>query len=846
MKLTLHDMRRRRPLASAALFTAASVGYVPLAAAQNIAAPVYQGYQPKLIQGIEDGLASGAPKVRHVYLADPLTLAIVIDAQAIPLLPVAPYVPQPGDEIRRRSPSLVGDTQREEFRFKTVYRDGKALGPVHGAKLSHYSPAHTLEGEPLDLAAADTPANYALSSTSDADYAAPTVPERVSRKSESLVSEWVGPKPTQTARHELFLRLPRPLKPGASYRLRLAPALRLPAEVSFTFDDTKLRSEAIHVNLHGYHPHEPDKHALMSMWLGSGGDAQLAGLEQFQIVDDAMGETVFRGPIRLLKRAVAGKQMGENHTVESTDDIPMSVYRLDFDGLKREGEYRVVVPGLGSSFPFRIDREVWNDVTKLSARGYLSQRAGIAIGPPHSDYVRPRAMHPDDGFRVYATDPEVFYDVTRFPEQSGGGNLFKRIQASIIESSSVPEAWGGWMDAADCDRSILPQCHTHGVHAMVDLWESNPAYFEQLELNLPESGNGIPDILDEALWCMDLFLRIQQADGGVPSAVESIEHPAEPSYLLSQSTAVTPPTPQTCHSYAAAAAQLSLALRKYDSERAEAYRDSALRAMEWAERHADVPNAYHRRDMRPAEEDANRAAAWMYRLTEDQRWHEMFRQSLAARHPDGQIQPTRYGYTGPWGIAAYAMMPAEKTDTELRQRCREALLRQADELVSKTEALTFNINAAHAQNWGERLGTPEHLVIAHRLDPKPEYIRALVQSAQFAMGLNPDNHSYTSGLGDRSVVVFHLDATYLGMPYPEGITTYGPMPRNLWGGDQAEKELGHHMYPEWKQWPWAESFNVRYHAITEYTVGGSMATHLRARGYLAQHFARRASADTAQ
>jgi hypothetical protein len=34
------------------------------------------------------------------------------------------------------------------------------------------------------------------------------------------------------------------------------------------------------------------------------------------------------------------------------------------------------------------------------------------------------------------------------------------------------------------------------------------------KINLPESGNGIPDLVNEALWCMDLFLRIQQEDGG--------------------------------------------------------------------------------------------------------------------------------------------------------------------------------------------------------------------------------------------------------------------------------------------------------------------------------------------
>jgi hypothetical protein len=44
----------------------------------------------------------------------------------------------------------------------------------------------------------------------------------------------------------------------------------------------------------------------------------------------------------------------------------------------------------------------------------------------------------------------------------------------------------------------------------------------------------------------------------------------------------TPPTPQANWLYAAAAAQMSIVLEKYDPARAKAYRDSAIRAMEWA------------------------------------------------------------------------------------------------------------------------------------------------------------------------------------------------------------------------------------------------------------------------
>ena len=78
---------------------------------------------------------------------------------------------------------------------------------------------------------------------------------------------------------------------------------------------------------------------------------------------------------------------------------------------------------------------------------------------------------------------------------------------------------------------------------------------------------------------------------------------------------------------------------------------------------------------------------------------------------------------------------------------------------------------------------------------------------------------------------------YNGVALPEGITIYGPYYRHSWNAKELESALGG-IYPDWKNWPWAESvFNVRYAPMTEYTVGGNMANQLLMRGYLALHFA---------
>ncbi|MDQ3814863.1 MAG: glycoside hydrolase family 9 protein, partial [Armatimonadota bacterium] len=725
----------------------------------------YQGAQPELVQGVQpDGLATGKPKIRHVYMAAPDVLALVVDAQAMPALPVLPYVPQPGDTIRRTRPQNYGTHGHQFFWGRDIIRDGKNIGQLVGPKEDHYKPAFQLLGEPLDVAWAESPASYALAAEGAAGGAASQTPVAVFRKSKPQMLEWTGRgKEEGTARHEIFLKFPHPLTSGQRYTLDFRGASQFGNRVAFTFDDTRLRTEAIQVNQAGYHPRQSEKVARLFQWLGNGGGVDFSGFKNFQLVDGKSGQTAFRGEIKLRSGAVADRKMAPEGTADPGDTMPAAVYDLDFSAFSQPGAYRVVVPGLGTSFPFRIDDNVWTDAARVSARGYLSQRSGIALGPPYTSYKRPRNMHPADGFPVYRTDPAIFFDPARFDNKKGGGNAFARIQASILEDQTEPNAWGGWHDAADYDRSILPQNHPRAVHAMLDLYESNPAYFEKLNLNLPESGNAIPDIMDEALWCMDLFLRIQQPDGGVPSAVESIEHPSEPSYLLKQPTAITPPPPQTCHVYAAAAARLSLALEKYDATRAKSYRESALRAMAWAARNPQVPNIYGN-----SETQANLAAFWMWRLTGDAKWHEEFQSTLKTLYPDGNLAKAKFD--GPSAIAGYALLPTGQGDAALQQQCRLALLKAADAKAAAVSRRIYGVGPERYE-WDERLGQSWELVAAHRLTGDRKYLAAMERLAQFALGLNPFNASYTTGIGSRQVVPFNFEAHYLGLPYPEGITT---------------------------------------------------------------------------
>jgi endoglucanase len=84
----------------------------------------------------------------------------------------------------------------------------------------------------------------------------------------------------------------------------------------------------------------------------------------------------------------------------------------------------------------------------------------------------------------------------------------KRPAESII---SVPR---GWYDAGDYNSYIVNSGITMGT--LFSLYEDFPAHMKTVDLNIPESKNEIPDLLDEVLWNLRWMLTMQDPnDGGV-------------------------------------------------------------------------------------------------------------------------------------------------------------------------------------------------------------------------------------------------------------------------------------------------------------------------------------------
>jgi endoglucanase len=749
-----------------------------------------------------------SPVVSHVGAVAPDILGITIDEGRRLPGQIVPYEPREGDEVLVKNRLANGDVQEAVLK-----RDGEEVAWVIGKGNDYLCTFERREGDALQADWAVWPRTYTVMCPDDPAYAEGAHPVGVWRKSKP--TDWILPSHAPPpARHYVYLRLPAPLRPDLDYTVDFGDLNVREPSASYRHAPSETRSEAVHAIHTGYRPDDPGKRGYLSVWLGDGGAHSYGEGVRFRLVDAASGRAAYEGTARLAFAAADPERMKRRVNHNKTD-----VYHLDFGSFSSPGDYRLVVDGIGASYPFVIGDGPWRDAFVASMRGFYHQRSGLALGPPRTDFVRPRNFHPRDGVRIRETSVRL------------GEGWFDELMATATERTV--DAWGGYHDAGDWDR------HTGHLVCSVqhlELLELFPDFFAALDHNIPECGDDVPDLLDEALWNIDLYRRLQTPEGGVRGGIESSAHPraGEVSWMESLTVMAFAPDVLSSYRYAAAAAMAAQALRRWAPSRAPAYEESALRAMEWAE-------AQLAGDDRARDEWRALAAVALYRLTGDVGRHELFKSAGALAEPGVELRGVR-------GHAAflYARLPDGQVDAALKRAAVERIVAVADGAVEYAGGNAFNVTHPVA-SMPVILGffsTPhvEELAWAHHLTGEPKYLETMVRACNYGLGANPMNVTLTTGLGhDWPRNPLHIDSRRTGQPAPEGITLYG---NNDFPWEEEDGGwltwpfkwfLNRECYPDGNTWPVAESYFDIYGApsMNEFTVHQNLGPASYAWGYLA-------------
>ena len=718
---------------------------------------------------------------------------------------------------------------------------------------------------PLDTNAAARASTYLIRSPDDPAYRDDRRPLSVGRKSKGtdfawFVDKWengraVNARPDHTKEHWIYLELPSPLQPGRTYTVNPGGLAGNETNATLRFDIARSRSEAVHVNTLGYVPTAPEKYAYVYHWLGDRGSLELPRDvdRSFYLVETNSGTRVLSGKVRFR----LGKDQPE--TAHKSDSPPFGnflgadVWECDFSTFQRPGVYVVAVEGVGCSWPFRIDPDVYRPAFATVARALYHNRSGLALQKPFTEFERPAPHNPrlTPGFAG-----RLMYTTVRFTEWGGEGGNAALLKAGF---KGPLESAGWYQDAGDWDSYYS---HLRVAQELLLVYEMAPAHFTDGELNLPESGNGVPDILDEAAWLPRFCQRLRHelmakkyGTGGLGLRIAGDAFGDDEKTLpdgrrvgqgswedVNRTWAASGEDPWSTYGYAGAAAHLAFCLGRAHATDPEGidWRREAAEAYAWAGQNTRPGDDAKGPALR---EPRAYAAAALFRITGDRAYERQFATDTADVTPQTILGGDRL-----YGPVVYALAGGETTpDASLHERMRAAVLATADAQLAAS--------ARRALRWGGDWSMPMLIgqqttplvlpaaagyALTRSQDPgrAARYLGMLYTTCDYFLGCNSLNQTWVTSLGPRfPTQIFHMDAWYNGKErlHP-GLIPYSPWRKEKDQGAGPWDQAWPHatLYPAIDAWPGNERwFSNRCSPMgSEFTIHQNIAPAAAIFGFL--------------
>ncbi len=405
------------------------------------------------------------------------------------------------------------------------------------------------------------------------------------------------------------------------------------------------------------------------------------------------------------------------------------IYAGDFSALDTVGKYRITAEGKRSPV-FEIGENVYDKVLDDTLRAFYFLRCGSGLDEAHAGVYKHGKCH--NGKAVLWGDASVSADVS-----------------------------GGWHDAGDYGRYV-----TAGACAVGHLLYSLLLFpkLSGLYLNIPESGNGVPDILNECRYELEWIIKMQREDGGVYHKVTTAIHapfvmPEEDNeqlYLFPVSSMAVADTAAIC-------ALGSRIYRADDIDFSDKLKLTAERSYRWLENNPEFigfknPEGCNTGGYGEWEDRSNRcwAAAEMYSLTGEEKYHKDFKMLL-----EENFSRTGLGYGDVGGLAALAyILLSEGYDAEVREELINAFKEEAKKLRKTADECGYGAAMAEEDyHWGSNMDLLKHgmiFIISDFLSGENKYAAYTQRIGDYLLGLNAMGISYVTGTGEYRCNYPHL------------------------------------------------------------------------------------------
>lgn len=486
--------------------------------------------------------------------------------------------------------------------------------------------------------------------------------------------------------------------------------------------------EEIRLNQLGYYPNAIKKVVVI--------DADK--YQTFQLLESPTNKVVFEG------------NLSESKTWKLAGQV---VKIVNFSEIKKEGTYQIYIENLGLSYPFEIKSNVLQEAFIGSIRGMYYQRMSIPLEEKYAGKWHRQMAHADDQIL--------------FHPSSG------RASGSIKSS-------GGWYDAGDYNKYVVNGSFPLGQFFL--LLEQYPDIVKDNTLNIPESGNGISDYLDELKYEMDWLLTMQDEDGGLFHKLTSknFQGMVMPNKATAQRYIVGKGTAATLD-FAACAGQAYRVFKHIDKNYANTCLIAAKKAYDWAILNPQVEfvNPEDITTGQYGDKDFSDEWFWanseLFVTTKDSKYLDNLKMdSIDFTYSTGDGWTAFMRFMGMFSLLDNKDVVPEEFYVQLKI----GILNSADQLVNKAKNLNY-FQPIDDFRWGSNSDVLNAAVVmaqAYRLTKEQKYLIGVQQSVDYIFGNNAMGYSFLTGFGDKTpMFIHHRQSASDGVDEPvPGLLSGGP------------------------------------------------------------------------
>lgn len=439
--------------------------------------------------------------------------------------------------------------------------------------------------------------------------------------------------------------------------------------------------------------------------------------ENFEVVKAGSNEVVYEGKI------------GEGINNVAADE---KIFVGDFSELKEEGTYKIVTQSMGESYEFKIAADLYKEAFKDAVRFYYLQRCGEEIPENYGGKWAHPVCHTQKTV-LYGTDTEI--DVS-----------------------------GGWHDAGDYGRYVVAT-----AVSAADLLLAYKAYPEAFgdDTNIPESGNGVPDVLDEVRGQLEWLFKMQNKENG--GVYHKVTCKGFPGFVMpeeeKEELIVCPETTTATGDFIAIMSLGYEAFKEIDVEFAETCLSVAKLAWGYLENTPSqavknpegiVTGEYG--DKKDADERLW-AAVQLYKVTGE----EIYKEKVFKMLENANKSNWAYGWQN---VGQYALedLAAMLKDTEEGKEYEEVIQKGAKYILNKVQKDGYGIGDDSGMfYWGSNmtiLSNSIKLCAAYEIGQDKAYLQAAKEGVNYCFGKNPMNMSYVTGYGSVSPLHPHHRITF--------------------------------------------------------------------------------------